>query len=63
MSTTEELPRRGYRVDEVAKLIGCSEAFVWKLIKEGKLRSAKVGRVRIVPADALEAILSDDEAS
>ncbi|WP_116248191.1 helix-turn-helix domain-containing protein [Nocardiopsis sp. FIRDI 009] len=61
-----EIPRVAYKVPEAAHSLALSEAFVWKLIASGELRSYKVGAARFVPASALtefvEARLADDAA-
>ncbi|WP_017602185.1 helix-turn-helix domain-containing protein [Nocardiopsis lucentensis] len=61
-----EIPRVAYKVPEAARSLALSEAFVWKLIASGELRSYKVGTARFVPASALtefvEARLADNAA-
>jgi hypothetical protein len=40
--------RLGWGVDEYAALVGCSPAFIWGLIKKGKLGSVKIDGRRII---------------
>lgn len=43
-----DLPRIAVRVTEAADTLGCSTDHIWKLIKDGELRTAKSGRMRLV---------------
>jgi excisionase family DNA binding protein len=43
-----------YRVVEAARLLRLSRATVYKLIAEGRLRPAKIGRSTRIPAAELE---------
>lgn len=43
-----DLPRISVRVNEAADTLGCSVDHIWDLIKEGKLRTSKSGRMRLV---------------
>lgn len=52
-------PRLMYPVKEVAfQLGGVSPRYVWSLIEDGKLRTVKLGRRRLVPHDALAEYLA-----
>lgn len=44
-----EAPRLGYRIDEFAKAVGISRSTVVRLINTGKIKTVKVGQMRIVP--------------
>lgn len=59
------LERMGYSPSEAAKAIGVSRQHIYALMAAGRLRSVKLGSRRIIPADALEALLagSDDVAA
>ena len=46
-----------YRTPEAAELLSVSDSEVRALIAAGELDSIRVGRVRLVPASALEAFL------
>lgn len=43
-----DLPRISVRVAEAAQVLGCSVDHIWDLIKDGELRTAKSGRMRLV---------------
>jgi excisionase family DNA binding protein len=48
-----------YPVPEVAAQLGdVSERYVWSLIDQGRLRTVKLGRRRLVPHDALAEFLA-----
>ena len=50
--------RRAYQVDEAAAVYGLSRSTLYKLIAAGTLRSAKVGTRRLIPVDAMEALIA-----
>lgn len=41
--------REGLRVEEAAALIGCGRTKIFELIREGRLRTVKLGSRTIVP--------------
>jgi excisionase family DNA binding protein len=47
----------GYRVSSAAKALDCSERSVWNLIEAGRLRTTKIGRMTIIPASDLRALV------
>lgn len=51
--------RLAYSVAESAAALGVSRELMKTLIRTGRVRSVKLGRRRIIPADALAALLSD----
>jgi excisionase family DNA binding protein len=53
--------RRAYRVNEAAAAYRLSRSTLYKLIGSGVLRSAKVGGRRLIPVDAIEALLADND--
>lgn len=53
--------RRGYSVDETAKIIGCGRVTVYELIKQGRLRRVKVGARTIIPMSEIEKLLNGDD--
>jgi hypothetical protein len=59
------LDRLAWDVGEYAALAGCSPAFVWKLLRDGKLGSVKVAGRRVIPREAgLKLLkLADTEAT
>lgn len=48
-----------YRMNEVVNgVLPCGKTMIYRLIKEGKLRSIKVGRTRLIPAEAIAEFLA-----
>lgn len=45
-------------VMDVAHLLGCGRTFVYELIGAGELKTVKLGRLRRVPTDAVESLIS-----
>lgn len=56
-SALEEAPSRPdvllYKVTDAARLLNLSRTVVFGLLRTGRLRSVKQGRVRLIPAAAL----------
>jgi excisionase family DNA binding protein len=50
-------PPLAYRIDDAVKASGLSRSTLYDLISEGRLRSVKVAGRRLIPADALLALL------
>jgi excisionase family DNA binding protein len=50
--------RRAYAVKEAAELIGISRSMLYLLIKNGSLRSVRVRGRRLIPRDAIEALIT-----
>lgn len=48
-----ERPRLLYTLVQAAELLSVSDRYVWHLADEGELETIKLGRRRLVPADAL----------
>jgi excisionase family DNA binding protein len=48
-------------VHEAAGLIGCSPSMVWKLIAQGDIAKAKVGRRTVIRVAELDRFLADAE--
>ena len=54
-----EVPRRVlYRVEEAVVLLGLSRSQLYELIRSGRLQTVTEGRVRLVPAAAIDAYVS-----
>jgi excisionase family DNA binding protein len=47
-----------YRPEEVAQVLGCGRTYVYALMASGQLESIKVGRLRRVPSDCVDAYVS-----
>jgi excisionase family DNA binding protein len=50
--------RRALSIREAAYTSGLSRATLYRLLKDGKLTTIKVGARRLVPVGAIEALLS-----
>ena len=48
------------RLDEARAVSGLSRSTLYELIKSGRLRAVKVAGRRLIPRDALEALLLGD---
>jgi excisionase family DNA binding protein len=48
------LTRRLYRPYEVCEILGLSRDMFFAIIRTGEMRSIKVGRLRLVPAEAID---------
>lgn len=56
---TNNLPqRRVLRVEEAAELLGVGRSLVYDLIRDGRLRSFKVGSRRLVPVAAVDELVA-----
>ena len=53
--------RRAYQVNEAAAAYRLSRSTIYKLIAAGTLRSVKVGGRRLIPVEALEALLAGND--
>jgi len=54
-------PRAAYNVKEVARLLGVSERHARTEIKNGRIRSFRLGRRVLIPASALDQLLRGEE--
>lgn len=53
----------GYRPLELAKLLGVGKTKIFDMLKDhDTLPSVRIGRTRIIPADAVKALLERDAA-
>jgi excisionase family DNA binding protein len=57
MPTVKRAPRL-YNPDEVAEILGCGRANVYRLIKSRELRSVKIGGLRRIPEEALDELIA-----
>jgi len=61
MSDHIEVPaqeRRAFHIKEAAAIYRLSRSTLYKLMGQGKLRTVKVGGRRLLPIDAIEALIS-----
>jgi excisionase family DNA binding protein len=54
---TDTAQRRALSIREAARSCGLSLATLYRLLKDGKLRTIKVGARRLVPVAAIDALL------
>jgi len=50
--------RRAYQVNEAAAAYRLSRSTLYKLMAIGKLRTVKIGGRRLIPVDAIEALIA-----
>ena len=56
--THPERPRLLLTVEEAADRLGIGRTLAYALVKSGEVESVQIGRLRRVPADALDAFLA-----
>lgn len=52
--------RRALRPKDAATAYGISRSLLYEWMKAGRLASVRIGGARLIPVDALEALLSPD---
>ena len=59
MRKTDVMPieRRALRVGDAAAAYGLGRTTIYKLMKDGKLATVKIGGRRLIPREAMEALL------
>lgn len=50
--------RRALRPKEAARAYGVSRTIIYEWIKSGRLKSVRLGGARLIPVEALEALIS-----
>jgi excisionase family DNA binding protein len=55
---TLEEKRRAFSVREAARMCGVSRATLYRLLKEGKITTVKIGSRRLVPEASIETLLA-----
>ena len=59
MSKNLQIPeRRAFSIRETERATSLSHATIYRIIASGKLKTVKVGARRLVPAHAIDALLS-----
>jgi excisionase family DNA binding protein len=53
-----QVERLAYRYAEAAQALGCCTEHIANLVRRGELRSAEVGRCRVIPAEELRKLLA-----
>jgi excisionase family DNA binding protein len=57
-ASTKPEEKRALRINEASALYGISRSTIYKIMGEGTLRTVKIGGRRLIPRDAIEALLS-----
>lgn len=60
MASVKQVERL-YTVDQAARIMGCGRGKVYAMIRDDELRSVKIGKLRRIPASAIQDLI-DDEA-
>lgn len=58
VSTIRPDEKRAYRVNEAVAAYRLSRSTLYKLISDGKLHTVKVAGRRLIPRDAMEALIA-----
>ena len=58
ISSDERRVRRAYQISEAVDTYRLSRSTLYKLMSTGTLRSVKVGGRRLIPVEALEALIA-----
>jgi excisionase family DNA binding protein len=58
-STIQASEKRAFHVKEAARVYGWSRSTLYKMMNSGTLRTVKIGGRRLIPRDALEALISE----
>lgn len=58
MVRTDKDSRRALRPRHAAEIYGVSRTLIYEWMKAGRLASVKLGGARLIPVDALEALLA-----
>jgi hypothetical protein len=48
----------GLRTHQAMAVLNCSETALWRLMRSGKLRTSKIGGMRIVHMDSIRELLA-----
>jgi len=51
--------KRALRINEASALYGISRSTIYKIMAAGTLRTVKIGGRRLIPRDALEALIAE----
>jgi excisionase family DNA binding protein len=50
---------RAYNPDAFAQVVGLGRTTVYQLIRDGQIRSIKIGRRRLIPAEEVDRLLAN----
>jgi excisionase family DNA binding protein len=54
---TQSFERRALRPKEAARAYGVSRTLIYEWLKSGRLRCVRLGGARLIPVEALEALI------
>jgi len=61
-STSQPEPRQMLTVEQAAETLGIGRTTMFALVKSGDIESVRIGRLRRVPADAIDAYFAKLQA-
>jgi len=61
LQTVATETKRALHIKEAARIYGWSRSTLYKMIKDGTLRSVKIGGRRLIPRDVLEELIAGEE--
>ena len=62
MTAVAQAERLAFSPDEAARVLGVSRATIMRIVADGSLRSAKIGRRRVIARSALLELLGEGGA-
>lgn len=60
---TRESPELAVSVEEAARRLHIGRSLAWSLVWEGRLRTVRLGRRRVVPVKVLEELMAENDES
>lgn len=57
---TQQLPKIAYSIEEACRVSSLGRTTIYKHIASGRLRSVQIGGRRVIPAEALHALISGE---
>jgi excisionase family DNA binding protein len=61
MNNISHNEKRAFYIEEATKIYGWSRSTIYRLMKEGTLRTVKIGGRRQIPRDAAEALIAEGQ--
>jgi excisionase family DNA binding protein len=58
MAPNTEIQIRAFSIQEAARTLGLSRSTLYRLLKEGKITTVKIGSRRLVPVGSIDALLN-----
>jgi excisionase family DNA binding protein len=55
-SHTPRIEARALRIKDAAQAYGISRSLIYKMMADGRLRTVKIGKRRLIPVAAIEAL-------